>query len=911
MSNLPSAPDARQDSSTSPADHATTLRFLDFLFAGVSGGFVEFRYLASGKKQKAINAPIYLSLPLEEERVIAEVLSRSEGRMVAVGPAPRCRVPGRGGAGKDHDVLQVICIWAHIEHRHAGGVIEVLRRIRDFPLRPSIVVNTGFAHQVYIVFHEPLSDDRLLEWSDLMLGLSVALSAGMPPTISQIIQLPETANSQEAYPSPCSISEESSSWMRYGVGDITAALHAASDKISLASSIESEQSSPAFSLKQLRQRGLSVEVIESILTGRGLPLHVSGTPPSGDESGPDFRLAYVLFKKGFAENEIKAIFRAHPHGCGRKWDHKRDGEKYLNLLLDKATTMSDELKKVSPSGIQTNHPSALGDSNLPPGYLEHEDGSVWFHPSVTDEGRKPPSPFKVCTSTLHITEIQEHIDTGQISVVITFQYLSRKVSISIPRARMADARQLVASLSGVGAPITTINARHITAYLAAYEHSFASTLPRKKVTSRFGRGRADRLFFFPGTVPGVEFAPVGPGDAALFRAYASRCGSLHGWLEAMRAIAVEGLIIPQVAVLTALIPPLQHRLQIPNFILDLHGNTSTGKSTALRLAASVYGRPADPDSLVLQWMNTSAAVEQVATTCNELPIFLDDAQHCPTELKRSVIYMIANGRGKGRGAPGGRGGLSETPTWHTVALSTSEEPLHEASPHEGARGRILSVGGLVPPFRLGMASFVQTVERIVSDNHGHAGETYIRHLNMWTATDTARWHRRYVEIRAEMVRGCSSDLMGRVSGYVAAVQLAAELAGPLLGLTFQPDVVGAWLALHVDEQQQDRNMVFLALRALADYYIANKARFAVAGTFAPQKGGNLLGSAREDFYVGFLRSTVETVFRARNWNLTALLNKMMAAGVLLTTENERYTKKVCVQGVQHRMICVKWASLLH
>jgi len=180
------------------------------------------------------------------------------------------------------------------------------------------------------------------------------------------------------------------------------------------------------------------------------------------------------------------------------------------------------------------------------------------------------------------------------------------------------------------------------------------------VTSRFGRGRADGPFFFPGLSAGVEFVPSGAGEAALYRAYASRRGTFQGWLEAARVVADEGLLIPQVALLAALVPPLQRKLQIPNFILDVHGNTSTGKSTSLRLAASVYGRPRDPDSLLLQWMNTSTAVEQVAAVCGELPVFLDDAQHCPSEMKRSVIYMIANGRGKGRG--GGWGGVRETPT---------------------------------------------------------------------------------------------------------------------------------------------------------------------------------------------------------------------------------------------------------
>lgn len=375
----------------------------------------------------------------------------------------------------------------------------------------------------------------------------------------------------------------------------------------------------------------------------------------------------------------------------------------------------------------------------------------------------------------------------------------------------------------------------------------------------------------------------------------------------MREVWRESLMIPQVAVLAALVPPLQRKLQIPNFILDIYGNTSTGKSTALKLAASVFGKPHDPDSLVMQWMNTSAAVEQVAAMCSEVPIFLDDAQHCSAELKRSVIYMIANGRGKGRG--GNRGGISETATWHTVALSTSEEPLHEASPHEGARGRILSVGGTTAPFRTGMAGFVQNIERAVAICHGQAGEAYIRYLNGWSESEWSKWQKRYTAIRMELQRSSSSDLVGRVSGYIAAIQLAAEVACPLLGFELKPDIVSAWLMLHLEEQQSDQNHLMLALRTLADHYVANINHFAGDGSFDPTKPISLYGTSRNLEYVGFLRSSIEAVFKIRRWNVTSVLNKLDAAGALRATEKDRHTKKVSIEGVQHRLVCVKWSAL--
>jgi hypothetical protein len=367
-------------------------------------------------------------------------------------------------------------------------------------------------------------------------------------------------------------------------------------------------------------------------------------------------------------------------------------------------------------------------------------------------------------------------------------------------------------------------------------------------------------------------------------------------------------MIPQVAVLAALVPPLQKKLQLPNFILDLYGNSSTGKSTSLKLAASVYGRPHDPDSLILQWMSTQVAVEQVAGLCSELPIYLDDAQHCPVDLKRSIIYMIANGRGKGRSTQGR--GIRETATWHTVALSSSEEPLHESSPHEGARGRILPVGGTTPPIPAGMGSLVRSLERAVIQNHGHAGEAYLHHLNGWTAVDWARWQTRYSGIRAELLRSSSSDLLGRVSGYIAAIQMAAEVACPLLGLRFKPDVIGAWLLLHLQEQQSDQNLVLLALRAMADYYVANIQRFAGDGQYNAEKRGTILGASKRQQHVGFLRTTIDLIFKSYKWNLNAVLTKLAEAGVLCSTEKDRHTKKVSVEGINHRMVCIKWSAIL-
>jgi hypothetical protein len=122
--------------------------------------------------------------------------------------------------------------------------------------------------------------------------------------------------------------------------------------------------------------------------------------------------------------------------------------------------------------------------------------------------------------------------------------------------------------------------------------------------------------------------------------------------------------------------------------------------------------------------------------------------------------------------------------------------------------------------------------------------------------------------------------------------------------------VGAWLALHVDEQQKNQNLILSALRALADHYVSNQNRFAGDGRYDPDSRVSLQGISKRQQYVGFLRNTVDAVFKPRRWNTTAVLNKIAQADALYATEHGRHTKKVSVEGVKHRMVCVKWSVIL-
>ena len=79
-----------QEAISLPTDpHPDAFRFLDFIFDGVPAGrYVEFFYFKPGKKPAPAGPADFIPLPLDRERVAAQVLQRNGRQGISVGVAP-------------------------------------------------------------------------------------------------------------------------------------------------------------------------------------------------------------------------------------------------------------------------------------------------------------------------------------------------------------------------------------------------------------------------------------------------------------------------------------------------------------------------------------------------------------------------------------------------------------------------------------------------------------------------------------------------------------------------------------------------------------------------------------------------------------------------------------------------------
>jgi len=114
--------------------------------------------------------------------------------------------------------------------------------------------------------------------------------------------------------------------------------------------------------------------------------------------------------------------------------------------------------------------------------------------------------------------------------------------------------------------------------------------------------------------------------------------------------------------------------------VNVVGASSTGKSTGLRAAASVWG----PPDFIQQWRATSNGLEGVAARHNETFLCLDELSQIEPREAGSIAYMLGNGQGKSRANRNGE--ARAVASWRLLFLSTGEVGLSDLM-KEGKQSR--------------------------------------------------------------------------------------------------------------------------------------------------------------------------------------------------------------------------------
>ena len=102
------------------------------------------------------------------------------------------------------------------------------------------------------------------------------------------------------------------------------------------------------------------------------------------------------------------------------------------------------------------------------------------------------------------------------------------------------------------------------------------------------------------------------------------------------------------------------------------GSSTMGKSLSLKVAASVWGKP---DSYTKTWRSTDNALEGTASEHNDSFLPLDEISEGDPKVVGKVVYMLANGQGKGRSTTTGHNRIAKK--WRIIFLSNGEKTIQQ------------------------------------------------------------------------------------------------------------------------------------------------------------------------------------------------------------------------------------------
>ena len=246
----------------------------------------------------------------------------------------------------------------------------------------------------------------------------------------------------------------------------------------------------------------------------------------------------------------------------------------------------------------------------------------------------------------------------------------------------------------------------------------------------------------------------------------SSAGSVSDWQNSVSSLAAGNSRLV-FALSAAFAAPLLVLADEPSGGFHFRGSSSSGKTTLLAAAASVWG---EPRGYVRQWRATPNGLEGLATAHNDGLLVLDELSQANPEQIGEAAYMLANGRGKVRADR--NGDSRPVSNWRVLLLSSGEESLAALMSRAGQRsnaGQEIRLADLEVDAGAGMGA-IEELHTAAS-----SGEL-INALNLACRSSYGTVGRAWLEKVTELRSGISEVLEERIQGFVTDVALAGSSA---------------------------------------------------------------------------------------------------------------------------------------
>lgn len=416
----------------------------------------------------------------------------------------------------------------------------------------------------------------------------------------------------------------------------------------------------------------------------------------------------------------------------------------------------------------------------------------------------------------HIIYMEDVTDPGQIGsseastiYVRTIQKLEDGTEIDrstpLPAKCLATVGEFYKAALEHGLPVTEPKAIH--EYLG---HCRAALLRRRsntRLTEQFGW--MDKSHFATGvhmlSKDHVRKVQLAPAIKAAGTYLSSRSGTLAEWSNIFNSY-VDGIDQNQqtardvwgaygFVAMTGFAAPLMRMTGQRCLTLSLEGASGIGKSAAMRLASSVWGKPNENTTKASDTVNYR---EQVIAAHGSLPILYDEVTVEDDDYLREFIMKMTQGTGRNRLNSNAdmRTAMHE---WHTMVVMSANKEVSRmirgrSTAANAEQYRLLPVpmkrSGWYDPARM------RAMFRDLDNHHGLAGEVYVKRV----LSDYDGIEKRVIDRMDRLSNQIDDDGAGRFwCAGTACILVAAEITEELGMSRMKPGLLDYWATEHLEK----------------------------------------------------------------------------------------------------------------
>ena len=351
-----------------------------------------------------------------------------------------------------------------------------------------------------------------------------------------------------------------------------------------------------------------------------------------------------------------------------------------------------------------------------------ETGNIWI---TTDK-----APVRVFNKPVIVTKKFEDIDSGDVLCEIEFSNsVGRKIRKVVQEGEMGVARLVLEWATKHNFPVNDINKTYVVKYFSQFLHDNEKMLNENLVSgvTKLGFVTDKETGELAGFYPYSEHEYIGT-QRKLVESVSAK-GKYDKWLDCANVCEQDERL--RMALLASCASPLLSVLnRSQGFVVQLFGQSGSGKTTALQFAASVWGNTRI-GKLIYSADTTATGSEGYMGNMQNLPALFDDLESVAKKSnidRTELVYRISNSMGRVRGTVTLE--AREPKTWCLIGITTGEYSIYNAGDKKGVLNRVIDVdfeerkifGG--ENASATTDSFLQQAE----ENRGHLGKKIVDYI---------------------------------------------------------------------------------------------------------------------------------------------------------------------------------------